>query len=86
MNLKLESVDAVYRIDTDDLIVVENYVPTEEDTFVILVTDRDDVTWARRKIRMLQRDFEAQKKIWDGSGIVVRNGAGTVIPRGENWR
>ena len=86
MNLKLESVDAVYRLEFDDLMVVENYVPTDEESFVILVTDRADVAWAKRKTRMLAIDFEAPKKIWDEAGVVVRNGAGAVIPTGNSWK
>lgn len=83
MNLKLESVDAVYSIETDRLCVVENYVPTEDPSYVVFITDRDDLTWAKRKLFMRPKMFVLQKALWDIDGIPVRNGAGAIIPKGE---
>jgi len=85
MNLKLESVDAVYDISTDRLSIIENYVPTEEPTAVVLLqlARGDDVTWAQRKLIMSQGQFKRQKALWDIDGVVVRNGAGKIIAKGE---
>lgn len=82
MNLKLESVDAAYSIETDRLHITENYVPTGEPTAVMLITE-SDINWAKRKVTMSTGEFRRQKALWDIDGIAVRNGAGKVIGRGE---
>ena len=77
--MKLESVDSQYDIANDRLLLQENYTPGDGGMLHV----EGDCTSARLRLHVTAEAWKHLKGNYDAAGVIVRNGAGAIIPAGK---